>query len=876
MTKWTTTKVREEFLKYFEAKEHTIVASSPLLPAEDKTLLFTNAGMNQFKNLFLGQEVRSYTRATTSQKCVRAGGKHNDLENVGFTDRHHTFFEMLGNFSFGDYFKVDAIKFAWELITEVFGLAKERLFVTVYKDDDEALAIWRDIMNVPENHIFKLGEKDNFWAMGDTGPCGPCSEIHYDMWDNYTSREHYNGDEPDWDCGRFVEIWNLVFMQYNRDETGKMTPLPKPSIDTGMGLERITAALNGVKSNYEIDVFVELIDFIKNTLGKPAEGALEASFRVIADHARATSFLIADSITPSNEGRGYVLRRIMRRAIRHGHRLGFSGIFFHEVCMKLIDIMGNHYNELINQKELIRNIVFEEEKRFRATLDKGLALLNDGIEEAKKGGSNELSGELVFKLYDTYGFPSDLTQTILDEVGFSFSKEGYDEAMKAQQERGKASWSTGLEEKKVQTAQLLQEEGIKEIVFEGYSKMELSGQVLAIIDEKFDIITTALPNETVYLVMNPLVFYAESGGQAGDTGLVLNGETVLGDVTDCIKIGEIRAAKVAVKMPISKGISVVQTVDEDRRNAIRKNHSATHLLHLALKEVVGGHANQAGSLVNVERLRFDFNHYAALTKEELLEIENKVNKMIQRNNPVSTVVKTIDEAKKDGATALFGEKYGETVSVVSMGESKELCGGTHVSATGDIGLFKIIKEEGIAAGVRRIEAATGMNAVHLFQQMESTIASAASLLSSEKALLIPTVEKTRNELKAKNKQIEELQTKISSLEAANLKPELEKDGIGIYIINSGKSRSEITALADSLKSKVHDGLFFITGIDADKGVAVVAASGKAKEIYDAGKLLGTLLAHFGGKGGGRKDMAQGGAANIDFNIWKSKVLEILG
>ena len=508
MTRWTTDRARETFLNYFKDRGHAVVPSSPLLPAEDKTLLFANAGMNQFKNLFLGQEKRSYSRATTAQKCVRAGGKHNDLENVGFTARHHTFFEMLGNFSFGDYFKKEAIAFAWELVTDkkYYGLDKNRLYVTIYKDDDEAFEIWNKQEKVPAERIFRLGEKDNFWAMGDTGPCGPCSEIHYDMWDNFASREHFNGNEPDWDCGRFVEIWNLVFMQYDRDAAGKMTPLPKPSIDTGMGLERITAALCGVPSNYDTDVFATLIAKLKDLRGGAADPAREASWRVIADHARATSFLIADSITPSNEGRGYVLRRIMRRAIRHGHKLGFTELFFHKACDIVIGLMGHHYGELKSQREMILAIASEEEKRFRQTLDKGLSLLSDGIAATRKKKATVLPGDLVFKLYDTYGFPPDLTQTILDEEGLSYDRAGYDAAMGQQQERGKASWSGNSEEKKQAAAKGLHADGIAPARFEGYDRSEMEGEIVALFNGELDRVDSVRAGGDAYVLLDPLLF----------------------------------------------------------------------------------------------------------------------------------------------------------------------------------------------------------------------------------------------------------------------------------------------------------------------------------------------------------------------------------
>ncbi len=873
--KWTTDNVRDAFLNFFKDNGHTIVESSPLLPAEDKTLLFANAGMNQFKNLFTGQEKRSYTRACSSQKCVRAGGKHNDLENVGFTARHHTFFEMLGNFSFGDYFKEDAIKYCWKLLTEVFKLDINRLYVTVFRDDDEAAEIWEKKIGVDKNRIFRLGEKDNFWAMGDTGPCGPCSEVHYDMWDNWQSREHFNDGEPDWDCGRFVEIWNLVFMQFERDASGSMKPLPKPSIDTGMGLERITAALNGVSSNYDTDIFVDLINFIMTLPGCKADSPSNPSLRVIADHARATSFLIADSITPSNEGRGYVLRRIMRRAIRHGNKIGFKEPFFSMVCKKVIELMGHHYGELNNQSELILNIVLEEEKRFMQTLDRGLELLNNAVRDLKDCGDKLLSGEIVFKLYDTYGFPEDLTETILEEHSLSYNKNEYEKAMELQKERGRASWDKSEESLKQQAVKIIKEHGIDATPFNGYKCVDLNGDINLLFNSHFEVIDTIGAGEKGYAVLSPLLFYAESGGQTADRGMLVKNDETVADVIDCIKIGEYRVVVLETRKELFSGEKILQILETKRRQSIKKNHSATHLLHRALKEIIGQHANQAGSLVTPERLRFDFNHYAALTSENIEEIERRVNEMIQEDNIVDTAVKSIEEAKKDGATALFGEKYGETVRVVSMGESKELCGGTHVSRTGEIGAFKIVKEEGIAAGIRRVEAVTGMNAFAVFQNFDKIIADAAKVIGTERAILIPQIEKLRENLKLQTKQIDELMGKIGALEASTVKPLSEKDGIELYLFDSGKGRQEIAKLSDSFKSRIKDGLFVIKGEDKGKSCLIVSASGKALELYDSGKIIKELLAPFGGKGGGKKDVAQGGADAIDFDSLKAKFMEII-
>lgn len=865
MENWTIDKVRRTFLDFFKAKGHTEVASSPLLPAEDKTLLFANAGMNQFKKLFLGLEKRSYTRACSAQKCVRAGGKHNDLENVGFTTRHHTFFEMLGNFSFGDYFKEDAIKYAWELVTEVFKLDKSRLYVTVFREDDEAEQLWLKNTDVDPKHIFRLDEHDNFWQMGDTGPCGPCSEIHYDLGEGFkVEKPFFDNGMPDFDCGRFVEIWNLVFMQFNRDESGKLTPLPKPNIDTGMGLERITSILNGKLSNYEIDVFQDLIHFTEDLLGKTVPAEFRSSLNVIADHARSTSFLIADTITPSNEGRGYVLRRIMRRAIRHGHKLGFNGLFFWKVCGEVIKIMGEHYPELVEKSELILNIVRDEESRFRQTLDKGLALLDDGIKEMLANGRNEFPGELVFKLYDTYGFPSDLTETILEEKGFTFNQAEYEKAMQEQKLRGKASWSAKMDSKKLSAVKELLDGGMKEPVFKGYDCESAEGKVIALFDEEFT------PKESVsygncYAILDPIVFYAESGGQLADTGKIMKNGKIAANVVNAIKIHDIKVVQLEVLDIINKNDTVSQELDHERRSATRRNHSATHLLHRALKMVLGTHVNQAGSLVGPDRLRFDFNHFQAVTKEELKRVETEVNRMIEANSLQNTVVKGIEEAKKEGAMALFGEKYGENVRVVTMGESKELCGGTHVRATGDIGLFKIVKEEGIAAGVRRIEAVTGLGALALFQEYDETITSIAEMTGSEKSLVVKGVEKQIDTAKQLSRELKEAGKKLAAMQIASLAPVCEKEGTKIFAVNSGKNRAESLELVDSLKAKFDNAVIAVVGDDSGKALVIISATGEAKTKFHAGNILKNILAEFGGRGGGKPDMAQGGAPAVDFN-----------
>jgi alanyl-tRNA synthetase len=875
MSKWTIDSVRETFLNYFKDRGHTEVASAPLLPAEDKTLLFTNAGMNQFKNIFLGREKRSYSTACSSQKCVRAGGKHNDLENVGFTSRHHTFFEMLGNFSFGDYFKKEAIAYAWELVTEIYKIDKNRLFITVYEDDDEAEKLWIEVAGVDPSRIFRLGEKDNFWAMGETGPCGPCSEIHYDLGEEINvENPFFDNGMPDFDCGRFVEIWNLVFMQFNRDGNGRLHPLPNPSIDTGMGLERTTAILNGKLTNYDIDIFQSLKNYTRSIAPSKIDETLDSSLNVIADHARSVSFLIADSITPTNEGRGYVLRRIMRRAIRHGHKVGFEDLFFDRICEKLIELMSEHYPELKEKSDLILNVVSEEEKRFRTTLEKGLSLLDHGIKEAKKQNKQELSGDLVFKLYDTYGFPPDLTATILKEKDFSYNGQQYDTAMEEQKQRGKQSWVGNLETKKLSAIKELIDMGIEEPVFDGYVNEEEEGKIIAVFDDQFDIIEK-IDSGKCFAVIDPVIFYAESGGQVGDRGSIsIDGETVA-KVEDCIKINEFKIVVLDVIKSLKTGDTVFQHNDRARRGSIMKNHSATHLLHYTLKSILGNHVNQSGSLVTPDKLRFDFNHFQAVTKEELKEIENEVNWIIGRNFQVKTDVKNIEEAKEEGATALFGEKYGESVRVVTMGDSKELCGGTHVNSTGEIGLFKIIKEEGIAAGVRRIEAVTANNALAAFRETDEVVSKISEILGTEKSMALKAVSKLLETNKALQKEIKELSKNLSSLKASEIEPMMEIEGTKIFAIESGKGRSESLSLVDSMKSKYDNALISVVGEDSGKAVIIVAATGEAKTKFHSGNILKKLLENFGGRGGGKPEMAQGGAPSVDFQKFVELLRETL-
>ncbi len=750
----STADIRRKFIEYFSRNGHQAVASSSLVPADDPTLLFTNAGMNQFKDVFLGSEKRSYTRAVSSQRCVRAGGKHNDLENVGYTARHHTFFEMLGNFSFGDYFKQEAIQFAWSFLTEELKLPKDKLLVTVYAEDDEAFDIWENQIGVPKEKIIRIATSDNFWSMGDTGPCGPCSEIFYDH------GEHIWGGPPgtpEEDGDRFIEIWNLVFMQFNRQADGTMEPLPKPSIDTGMGLERISAIMQHVHSNYEIDLFDNLIKAAATIVG--TEDLSNKSLRVIADHIRSCAFLVCDGVMPSNEGRGYVLRRIIRRAVRHGYQLGASDIFFYKLVEALIKEMGEAYPELKDQKPVIEKVLRVEEEQFSKTLSRGMNILNEAL-EALDG--TVIPGELVFKLYDTYGFPTDLTADVAREHDYTIDEDGFQAAMQAQRKRAQEASQFGADYNDTLKVE-------QETAFTGYDNGEQESNVVELICGN-DFCEQLTDGQEGVVVLDSTPFYAESGGQVGDTGVlkVANGEFL---VTDTQKLGNAFAHKGIVKGVIQKGDKAAAKIDDTKRTSIRKNHSATHLLHAALREVLGDHVTQKGSLVNAERLRFDFSHFESVTAEQLQTIEQRVNEEIQANHALTTQLMDLDEAKASGAMALFGEKYDEKVRVVSMGPfSTELCGGTHVKQTGDIGLFKIISEGGIASGVRRIEAVSGMGALAFVPQQKAVLQQAASLLKTD-ALGV-------------DEQVAQNQTQQQSMEThvAALKPDIasQRGAIGIF------------------------------------------------------------------------------------------------
>ncbi|GAA4354502.1 alanine--tRNA ligase [Kangiella marina] len=848
----TTNDIRKAFLEFFEKNGHKMVDSAPLIPANDPTLLFTNAGMVPFKDCFLGTEQRSYTRATSSQRCVRAGGKHNDLENVGYTARHHTFFEMLGNFSFGDYFKKEAIHYCWELLTEVFKLPKEKLWVTVYAEDDEAYDIWAKDIGFPEERISRIGDNkgeryasDNFWAMGDTGPCGPCSEVFYDH------GEHIWGGPPgtpEEDGDRFIEIWNLVFMQYNRHKDGTMESLPKPSVDTGMGLERISAILQGVHSNYEIDTFQYLIKQTAELL--KVEDLDNKSLRVIADHIRSCCFLILDGIVPSNEGRGYVLRRITRRAIRHGHQLGAKGSFFSKLVQALVDTMGDAYPALKEQQSIIEGVLAKEEDAFAKTLDKGMQILEADMADIK---DKTISGETVFKLYDTYGFPQDLTADIAREKGLEIDWDGFEKAMEAQRERARASSNFGVDYN-----DSLKLEEVSE--FTGYDYLSQQVKVLKLLkgDEAVEALSEG---EKGIIILEKTPFYAESGGQVGDKGSLYGcGANFI--VEDTQNIGDAIAHIGYVdKGEVTTRSELKADVDGGLRQSTMRNHSATHLLHAALREVLGSHVQQKGSLNDPERLRFDFSNPEGVSREDLAMVERMVNEKVFENHPVEAAVMSMDQAKEQGAMALFGEKYGDEVRVLTMSPfSVELCGGTHVKRTGDIGPFKIVSETGIAAGVRRIEAVTGERAVAWMQQSESKLHSLGKLLKSDPAQSVEKVEQLLDKSKQLEKQIQQLQSKLASSQGSDLAESAEDiNGVKLLVSNlEGVEPKALRDMQDQLKNKLGSSIV-VLGIAGDDKVSLIA--GVSKDLTSkvkAGDLIKMVAEQVGGKGGGRPDMAQAG------------------
>ncbi|MGL6161999.1 alanine--tRNA ligase [Microbulbifer sp.] len=846
--------IRDAFLNYFAEQGHTIVPSSSLVPGNDPTLLFTNAGMVQFKDTFLGLESRPYNRAVSSQRCVRAGGKHNDLENVGYTARHHTFFEMLGNFSFGDYFKREAIRFAWEFLTQVLKLPEERLWVTVHISDDEAADIWQKEVGVSPDRFSRLDE-DNFWQMGDIGPCGPSSEIFYDHGPDVPGGPP--GSDND-DLDRYIEIWNLVFMQFERSADGELHPLPKPSVDTGMGLERIAAVLQGVHSNYEIDLFQALLKAAGKIVG--CDDLEEKSLRVIADHIRSCSFLIADGVMPSNEGRGFVLRRIIRRAVRHGHKLGHKQIFFYQLVQALAEQMGDAYPELREKQQIIENALRKEEEQFAKTLDKGMALLDDALATLE---GDEIPGELVFTLHDTYGFPTDLTQDIARERGLTLDMPGYEEAMEAQRRRARAAGKF-----KQEYAGTLDLEGASE--FLGYETTGAEGTVLAIIKDG-EQVQRLEEGEKGAVVLDRTPFYAESGGQVGDSGY-LERESDRFEVRDCTKQGahHLHSGKV-LSGGIAVGDKLHARVSADVRQSTALNHSATHLLHAALRKVLGEHVTQKGSLVDSERLRFDFSHPEAVTAKQLHAIESLVNAQIRANTPVETEETDIETAKQKGAMALFDEKYGDHVRVLSMGEiddgspfSVELCGGTHVQRTGDIGLLRIVAESGIASGQRRIEAVTGAHALALFDSAQQRLEHAAALLKARPDTLAEKVEQLLANNRKLEKELAQLKTKLASGSGGDLASQaVELNGVKLLAASvDGADAKSLRDLADQMKNKLGSGVVLLAAPGEDKVALVAAVTKDLTGRIAAGELMRFAAGKLGGKGGGRPDMAQGGGANV--------------
>ena len=856
----TASEIRSRFISFFAENGHQSVSSASLIPSNDPTLFFTNAGMVPFKDVFTGREKRSYSRAATSQKCLRVSGKHNDLENVGRTPRHHTFFEMLGNFSFGDYFKREAIRLAWSFLTEELGIDKDKLWVTVFEDDDEAEALWREVAGVSADRIQRLGEKDNFWSMGDTGPCGPCSEIFYDH-----GPEFGEGGGPETESDRYIEIWNLVFMQFDRNSEGTLTPLPRPSIDTGMGLERVSAVMQGHYSNYDTDLFTPLVDkaavLASITLGEDEES--DVALRVIADHARATAFLIADGVMPSNEERGYVLRRVMRRAIRYGVKVGLTKPFLWQVVDTVIATMGTHYGELNQRADFIREVVKGEEERFRETLDKGLALLDRAFDELD--GSGELSGVVAFKLHDTFGFPLDLTRLIAEERGYTVDGSGYAEAMEAQRAAGRAAWK-GSGEQAVSDIYHQIASANDPCTFLGYTMDSAPGKVIAIIKDGAPVDTlSAGESGTVLTDQSP--FYGEAGGQVGDTGTMTSKNTTF-TVTDTQKPveGVIAHHGSLSGGQLSVGDSVDQDVDADRRDSIRLNHTATHMLHSALQTVVGEHVMQKGSMVNAERLRFDFSHHKALSTEELAAIEAMVYAEVLRNQGVETEECAMDDAIEKGAMALFGEKYGDNVRVVDIpGYSTELCGGTHARRTGDIGLFRIIGESSVAAGVRRIEAETGLGAVATLKAQDQVVLSARSLLKTHSAQVPEAIERILEDRKRLSQELEQLKRELARSQSGDLTEQArEADGYRVLAAEVNVDAKTLRDEADRLRDTLGTGVVVLGSREGGAVKLVVAVSKDiAGSKVHAGNLIREIAGMVGGGGGGRPDLAQAGGKNPD-------------
>ncbi|WP_314927089.1 alanine--tRNA ligase [Aeromonas piscicola] len=849
----STSELRSAFLEYFRSQGHQVVSSSSLVPHNDPTLLFTNAGMNQFKDVFLGADKRAYNRATTAQRCVRAGGKHNDLENVGYTARHHTFFEMLGNFSFGDYFKQDAIRFAWEFLTGTLKLPKERLLVTVYETDDEAFDIWANEMGVPVERIVRIGDNkgapfasDNFWQMGDTGPCGPCTEIFYDHGDHL-----WGGPpgSPEEDGDRFIEIWNVVFMQFNRQVDGTMEPLPRPSVDTGMGLERISAIMQGVHSNYEIDIFQALIKKAAEIVG--TTDLNNQSLRVIADHIRSCAFLVADGVMPSNEGRGYVLRRIIRRAVRHGRKLGATDVFFYKLAAELAVQMKDVAAELIAQLPLVERVLRIEEEQFVRTLDRGLLLLEDVL--TNLGDAKIIPGEVVFKLYDTYGFPADLTADVVREREIGIDEEGFNAEMEKQRARAKEASSFGVNYNEVLKLDF-------ETPFTGYKQLSQKTTVVGIYKDGVEV-NGLISGEEAVVVLAETPFYAESGGQVGDSGILKVDDGIFA-VTDTQKAGKAIIHKGYLELgTLEKGAEVEAVVDGERRQAVALNHSVTHLLHAALRQALGDHVTQKGSLVGAERMRFDFSHFEGLTMATIRRVEELVNAQIRANHDIATQVMDLEAAKSAGAMALFGEKYEDDVRVVRMGDySTELCGGTHAKRTGDIGFFKIIAESGIAAGVRRIEAVTGKGAIDFMHQMGEQIEEAAALVKGDQFSIADKVRQILDKSKMMERELEQLKAKLAAQAGSDLLSQvIEINGRKVLIAAlEGADPKSLRGMLDELKNQMKSGVVLLATSSDDKVNLIAGVTSDLTGKVKAGELVNLVAQQVGGKGGGRPDMAQAG------------------
>ena len=848
--------IRQKFLQFFESKGHTIVPSSSLVPGNDPTLLFTNSGMVQFKDVFTGKETRPYKRATSSQRCLRAGGKHNDLENVGYTARHHTFFEMLGNFSFGDYFKHEAIKNAWELLTQTYQLPAEKLWVTVYQEDDEAYDIWNKEVGVPAERIIRIGDNkgaryasDNFWQMADTGPCGPCSEIFYDH-----GPDVWGGPpgSPDEDGDRYIEIWNLVFMQFDRDAAGVMHPLPHPCVDTGMGLERVSAVLQHAHSNYEIDLFQHLIKAAARETG--VTDLAHNSLKVIADHIRACSFMIVDGVIPGNEGRGYVLRRIIRRALRHGYQLGQAKPFFHKLVADLVKEMGEAYPELVQHQDRVTQVLKQEEERFQETLEKGMKILDAELDSTAKGGA--LSGETAFTLYDTFGFPFDLTADICRERGYEVDEAGYEEAMNRQREMARASG-------KFKMAQGLSYSG-EQTRFEGYERLQTNAKVLAVYVDGV-LVASASEGQDAVIVLDNTPFYAESGGQVGDTG-ILAGFGSNFNVHDTQKIqSNVFGHHGTVTLgAINTGDTLDAHVDVERRQHTIRNHSATHIMHKALRQVLGEHVQQRGSLVDPDKTRFDFAHDAAVTAEEISQVEDIVNAEILNNTDVTAQLMSYDDAVAGGAVALFGEKYEDEVRVLDIGFSRELCGGTHVHRTGDIGLFKIVSEGGVAAGIRRIEAITGGNALAWVRNLNKSVQEAAASLKANPAELVEKARQAQEHIRSLEKEVDQLKAKVASAASADLSSHaVDVNGIKVLAaVIKGADPKSLRGMIDQLKDKLKTAVVVLAA-EADGKISVAAGvTADTTSKIKAGELVSHVSTQIGGKGGGRPDMAMGGGTDL--------------